>query len=377
MEEDIGELLELIHPGESKVIDGLENLVLTWKFLTVSAPNPKNVRIMYRLLKLRDLDSPKASLCIVHGFAEHSGRMINLAIFFALQGFEVHMVDLRSYGHSGGARAGHTLLEFQDDIQQMLKQVNPNLPCFLWGHSMGGLLVTTVALNNPQLNFSGVVISAPLYKSSSAEVSQVKELVMTNIHDAVEEMVYNSYIAPSCLSKDDLYVRSVINDKKMMPLFGPGLGNSLLQHMKWVMINSRKLIHPVIFYHGEADALTYLKATEEVYNKCSSSDKTLRRLKGVYHEPHHDLERKEFMIDALNWINAHIGSKNFGNVTGFKIGLPGFPKKSNTWKYGFIGFVVIYLIIAWRVKIRLSPLKLMSLFRYLSKLLWPLALILG
>ena len=51
--------------------------------------------------------------------------------------------------------------DFHYDVTALLKQANPNLPLFLYGHSMGGLTVLSYLLNNPDLNISGVILSAP------------------------------------------------------------------------------------------------------------------------------------------------------------------------------------------------------------------------
>ena len=45
-----------------------------------------------------------ATICIIHGFAEHSGRYAHVADHFAALGYEVFMVDLRGFGLSGGPR---------------------------------------------------------------------------------------------------------------------------------------------------------------------------------------------------------------------------------------------------------------------------------
>jgi alpha-beta hydrolase superfamily lysophospholipase len=240
MEEDIASLVDLVHPGESERISDLDQLSLTWRYVVVPEPNPKKLRIFVRRM-VRVNAEPKASLCIVHGFAEHSGKLIHIAVRFALEGFEVHMVDLRSYGLSGGARAGHSLEEFQQDILLLLQQVRDDLPCFLYGHSMGGLLTSIVCMNNPELRISGAVISAPLFGTSTGDISPFKEKLVSGMADALNEFVLNSYIQPSCLSKDDVFLKNMYNDNKLMPLFGPALGASIKRHMNYALATHIKL----------------------------------------------------------------------------------------------------------------------------------------
>ena len=40
----------------------------------------------------------------------------------------------------------------------MLRQVSKDLPLFLYGHAMGGLLVITLILRNPSLKIAGIFI---------------------------------------------------------------------------------------------------------------------------------------------------------------------------------------------------------------------------
>lgn len=54
---------------------------------------------------------PKYTMCIVHGFGEHSTRFKVIADFYAKNGFEVLMADLRGFGYSGGARGCAELRE--------------------------------------------------------------------------------------------------------------------------------------------------------------------------------------------------------------------------------------------------------------------------
>jgi alpha-beta hydrolase superfamily lysophospholipase len=73
-----------------------------------------------------------ASLCIVHGWGEHSSLYLDLAFYFAQQGFVVHMLDLRGFGYSGGSR-------FQATVQDMHK-VTPKILSFYF-HLIGYFLV--------------------------------------------------------------------------------------------------------------------------------------------------------------------------------------------------------------------------------------------
>jgi len=88
----------------------------------------------------------------------------------------VHLIDLRGFGYknikdfplkwirfSGGARANASVTELHRDIEVLLRQASPNLPLFLYGHSMGAALVTSLLIRNPFIHISGVILTSGLF----------------------------------------------------------------------------------------------------------------------------------------------------------------------------------------------------------------------
>jgi alpha-beta hydrolase superfamily lysophospholipase len=105
----------------------------------------------------------KATLIIIHGFAESSDLFLESALHYAANGIDVHMIDLTGYGFSSGTRMAANSIEiFQEDLAFLFNLVNPSLPLFVYGHSMGGLTVASFLINNPNLKIAGAVLSAPL-----------------------------------------------------------------------------------------------------------------------------------------------------------------------------------------------------------------------
>ncbi|XP_065918739.1 monoglyceride lipase-like [Dysidea avara] len=82
---------------------------------------------------------PVAVLYIVHGVAEHSGRYENLAALLNENEIAVYSQDL----------VGHVKAKYSS-----------NIPFFMMGHSMGGLVTTLFTIQRPDL-INGVVLSAP------------------------------------------------------------------------------------------------------------------------------------------------------------------------------------------------------------------------
>ena len=105
----------------------------------------------------------KAVVVMVHGAMEHHRRYGWLIEMWRLSGFHVIMGDLPGQGMTTRSRRGHIdsfdeyIFEVKDWIQAAYQF---NLPVFLIGHSMGGL-ITIRLLQQEKLNLAGVILSSP------------------------------------------------------------------------------------------------------------------------------------------------------------------------------------------------------------------------
>lgn len=48
------------------------------------------------------------------------------------------------------------------DLEVLIRQASKELPLFLYGHAMGGLLIISLLIRNPSLKVAGVITSAPM-----------------------------------------------------------------------------------------------------------------------------------------------------------------------------------------------------------------------
>lgn len=136
----------------------------------------KHLRLYYT--KLENFQTKIASIAIIHGYGEHSGRflevsarftlsfaygLLQMAEHFAREGFVVHLIDLRGSGFSGGSHGVADIEELHEDIKLLLQQAGRDLPLFLYGHSLGASLIISFLMRNKWLNVSGVIITAAMF----------------------------------------------------------------------------------------------------------------------------------------------------------------------------------------------------------------------
>ncbi|CEM05301.1 unnamed protein product [Vitrella brassicaformis CCMP3155] len=261
-----------------------------------------------RYLLYRRFDPPQdvatvASLCVFHGFAEHSGRYVDMAVYFSQRGVQVHLVDFRGCGMSGGVRNQGTIREFARDIETCLQQVDPALPCFIMGHSMGGLTVLRFCIDHPNLHLAGVIFSSALFRLHPHRQKGYFKRMLVWFGSFVPELFVMADVDPLGLTRDTEEVMKILNDRFCLPLMSMKLACSMVWEPYSVYPSGCHRFHyPCFVFHGEEDQLTDPGASCGFYKTCASEDKTLHLFKGAMHELHSDINRDEMHDMVLKWM---------------------------------------------------------------------------
>ena len=78
------------------------------------------------------------------------------------------------------------------------------MPLYLYGHSMGGMLVLSFALANPKLGIAGVITTSPfLGFPLDRNFGKAKLFVLKSVSHHIEDFVINSMINPTALTKSN------------------------------------------------------------------------------------------------------------------------------------------------------------------------------
>ncbi|MED1919597.1 alpha/beta hydrolase, partial [Bacillus thuringiensis] len=91
-----------------------------------------------------EAEEAKAVIVIVHGAMEYHGRYEAVAEMWNHIGYHVVMGDLPSHGTTSRSQRGHidSFDEYIVEVKLWVKEARKyRLPIFLFGHSMGGLIV--------------------------------------------------------------------------------------------------------------------------------------------------------------------------------------------------------------------------------------------
>lgn len=249
----------------------------------------------------------KAVVYLVHGLGEHSGRYAHVGGMFANAGFALAGFDLRGHGRSGGPR-GHipSFEAFMDDIAGFEKQGEErfaNLPRFLYGHSLGGILVLNYVLRRKP-DFKGV-ISTGAGLRTALEEQKGKVLMARVLGTLLPGVAIPTGLDATTISRNQDVVEAYVNDPLVHDRMSLGFGKSMLSAIQWAFEHAPEFSLPLLIMHGTADKLGYPRGSEE-FAGLVPQDCTLKLWDGLYHELHNEPEQAEVFAFIIDWMNTQL-----------------------------------------------------------------------
>ena len=250
----------------------------------------------------------KATVVLVHGFTEHSGRYADLAERLNRHGYAVCAPDLRGHGRSEGERILVMAFDqYLDDFERVLacaRQREPGWPLFLYGHSMGGAIVALWAIAG-QPGVRGLVLSAPPARMGDHVFPVLRRLA--GIFGRLFPRLRVVRLGTGMLSRDP----AVVEDFRSDPLVYHGrlpcrTGAEILRAAERLRQTAGAIRLPLLILHGTEDSLTDPAGSQELYDRAASPDKKLKLYQGLYHDLVHEPEKEEVMADLVGWVERRV-----------------------------------------------------------------------
>jgi acylglycerol lipase len=245
-------------------------------------------------------------VAMVHGFTEHSGRYATLAAELNQRGYAVFALDLRGHGRSEGPRCFvRSFDEYLADLDIFLARVcrqAPDRPLFLFGHSMGGLMVALYAITR-QPHLQGLVLSGAALKAGDRVFPVLRRLA--GVVGWLLPRLRVVRMGFGYFSRDPQAVAAFRNDPLVFhDRFPARTGAEMLRAMRLVSLRMEEVRVPLLILHGTGDIPCDCQAAKELYCRAASSDKTLRLYDGLYHALLWEPEREMVLADLAAWLDA-------------------------------------------------------------------------
>lgn len=253
-----------------------------------------------------------ATVLLLHGYGDHSGRYANVATALAGRGYAVWVCDLRGYGHSAGKRAQVShFQDYVDDLSafvQFVRRQDAPDPFYLLGNSMGSLVALRYAVDH-QAELAGLILTSPAFRLDDGVFPLLK--MVSPLASMLTPALAVMPVDLSLLNRDPVMVSAYKED----PLNYQGrlharLGYEMNLTARAVQQYARRVTLPFLLVVGEADRISNPQAAYEMFEAAASPDKTLKRYPGLYHDVLHEPEYPAIVamiaewIDRQNWIQS-------------------------------------------------------------------------
>lgn len=274
-------------------------------------------------------------LQICHGMCEYIGRYERFISDMVQEGFVVcghdhighgESSEPEDYGYFGPKDGYRNLVQDLHTMTGIVKDEFPELPLFLFGHSMGSF-VSRLYLSKYTDELSGVIICGtggpnPLYNLGIPACGLVAAICGEKHRSKMlDRMAFGSFnkkfqqrTDKDWLTRDDEIVDRYRKDEKCMFLFTVSGYKELLKlskkanQSKWYESLDRNL--PMLLISGDMDPVgNYGTGVKKVYEKLQYtgiSDVSMKLYPGARHELLNEINYDEVFDDILHWITAHL-----------------------------------------------------------------------
>ena len=249
-------------------------------------------------------ENTKAVIVLVHGMGEYATRYTSFIIpSFVKNEYAVVAFDHFGHGKTSGKR-GHNpnfnaVLKSVEKTIEIAKNTFPNVPVFLYGHSMGGNTVINYVLRNTH-TLQGVIATSPFLKLAFQPPAW--KLFMGKLLQKIAPAItMGNELDAHHISRDKVEVDKYINDSLIHDKISPNFSLTFIDTGNWAIENAKNLKIPIILLHGTDDKIIDYKGTEAFAKKTKLA--TLKLYKGGYHELHNDFCKEELFLDILNWLS--------------------------------------------------------------------------
>jgi alpha-beta hydrolase superfamily lysophospholipase len=284
-----------------------------------------------------ETEPPKAVVQIAHGMAEHSKRYERFAGALVDAGYAVYANDHRGHGETAGSL--DNIGYFADEngwslvagdmlsLTRIIKKEHPDVPVFLFGHSMGSLLSRSYILSHAD-EIKGVIISGT---GGDPGLLGTIGMLITKLEiwrkgkkyrsPILTKMSFGDFNKPfrpnrtefDWLSRDEAEVDKYVDDPYCGGMFTAGFFLDMLTGLAEVN-NAQRIRNvpsdlPIYIFSGDKDPVANdtkgVRQVYEAFKTAGVNDVVLKFYEGGRHEMLNETNREEVHQDIIEWLDKH------------------------------------------------------------------------
>lgn len=151
---------------------------------------------------------PVGIVQLVHGFGEHSRRYFHMIVAFMNAGYIVAADDHVGHGKTAvendrwgdwGDQGPHTMMEDEHTFTGIVKEKYPDLPYFLYGHSMGSFIVRDyIATYGDEVDGATICGTAGYFRGSEEIIPLLEKVVAEGKGEESDPQYLGAFLGWMC-----------------------------------------------------------------------------------------------------------------------------------------------------------------------------------
>ena len=229
---------------------------------------PGGLKIVVR--SVLPVSKPRGVVVICHGVNSHGGQYLWALEQFAAGGLAAYTLDLRGRGKSDGERFYvENVADYVGDLAALVtlaKSREPGLPVFLLGHSAGGVVACTYALER-QSELAGLICESFAFKVPAPDFVLAIIKGLSRLAPRFPALTLKN----EDFSRDLAAVKTLNNDPLIAKEAQPAITVAALVRADERLKQSFPLITlPVFILHGTGDKATMPSGSQFFYDTAGS-----------------------------------------------------------------------------------------------------------
>lgn len=243
-----------------------------------------------------------------HGVCEHGGRHDHVIAEFLARGWRVILPDLRGHGQSEGIRVDVPSFDvYLDDFDRLMQEfeVEPSHAA-LFGHSMGGLVMTRWVQTRPWL-WAALVLSAPLL-GIAVPIPRWKWFLGRWLAKFAPRTHLRTGIREQNMTADAVFLEQRRSDPLIQRSVTVRWFFAMLAALQTAQRDAPQVALPILVLQGTADQTTDAQAPTQWLRHTRSPNPRLIEYPGGLHELLNDSNWRKVCGEMLDWLDARLAS---------------------------------------------------------------------
>lgn len=278
----------------------------------------------------------RGAVQIAHGMAEHAARYEHVAEALTTAGYAVYANDHRGHGRTAvtedelgffaASRGWATVLDDLYRLHQHIRGEHPDVPVFLFGHSMGSFLTQQFLFTFPGAVDGAVLSGSNRHPAAAveagatvarAEIARIGPHGRSTLLNLAAFGAYNKAFAPArtdfdWLSRDPAAVDAYIDDPRCGFVCTARMWLDVFSGLRVIRQTERLLeippFLPIYVFAGDQDPVgeagVGVQRLVDAYEQAGLANVTLRLYPGGRHEMVNEINRDEVIGDLTTWLDA-------------------------------------------------------------------------